>query len=78
MVTVVDHCDRTTCNLITVPLGLDACACVQLQLGPMLENAKFILEVREDKKTERAELIIIGLITAEIAVHLLSMWLERI
>lgn len=37
-----------------------------MQLGPMLENAKFILQVREDKKSERSELIIILLIAVEI------------
>jgi uncharacterized Rmd1/YagE family protein len=39
------------------------------KLGPMLENAKFVLEVREDKKSERSELIIIGLIGMEIVLH---------
>lgn len=40
-----------------------------LQLGPMLENAKFILQVREDKKSEKSEHIIIALIAAEIFVN---------
>jgi uncharacterized Rmd1/YagE family protein len=39
------------------------------KLGPMLENAKFVLEVREDKKSERSELIIIALIGTEILLH---------
>jgi len=39
------------------------------KLGPMLENAKFVLEVREDKKSERSELIIIALIGIEIVLH---------
>jgi hypothetical protein len=46
----------------------------------MLENAKFILEVRTDRKTERAEQVIIWLIGAEIAVHLLptEAWMEAL
>lgn len=46
----------------------------------MLENAKFILEVRTDRKTERAEQIIIWLIGIEIAVHLLpsEQWVEAL
>ena len=39
------------------------------QLGPLLANAKFVLEVREDKKSERSELIIILLIGVEIVLH---------
>jgi hypothetical protein len=35
----------------------------------MLANAKFVLEVREDKKSERSELIIILLIGVEIVLH---------
>lgn len=40
-----------------------------MQLGPLLANAKFVLEVREDKKSERSELIIILLIGVEIVLH---------
>jgi hypothetical protein len=41
-----------------------------LQLGPMLENAKFILDVRVDRKTATSEKTIIWLIAIEIALHL--------
>ncbi len=44
----------------------------------MLENAKFILEVREDKKSERSELIIILLIFAEIVLHLAHHFLPQL
>jgi hypothetical protein len=36
----------------------------------MLENAKFVLEVRQDRKAELSEKIIIALIAAEVLVHL--------
>ncbi|KIZ04381.1 hypothetical protein MNEG_3575 [Monoraphidium neglectum] len=42
---------------------------LKAKLGPMLANAKFVLEVREDKKSERSELIIILLIGVEIVLH---------
>ncbi|GBF93827.1 hypothetical protein Rsub_06826 [Raphidocelis subcapitata] len=42
---------------------------LKAKLGPMLANAKFVLEVREDKKSERSELIIICLIGVEIVLH---------
>eukprot|EP00775_Hariotina_reticulata_P007413 gene7413-7622_t len=38
-------------------------------LGPMLENAKFLLDIRAEKKSVEAEWIIIGLICLEVAVN---------
>jgi uncharacterized Rmd1/YagE family protein len=40
-----------------------------LQLGPMLENAKFLLDIRAEKKSAEAEWIIIGLICLEVVVN---------
>lgn len=40
------------------------------QLGPMLENAKFLLDIRAEKKSAEAEWIIIALICLEVAVNL--------
>lgn len=41
---------------------------INRKLGPMLENAKFLLEVRAEHKSSRAEWIIIGLIMLEVFI----------
>lgn len=51
---------------------------INRKLGPMLENAKFLLEVRAEHKSSRAEWIIIGLIMLEVFIsgagHLVHFW----
>ena len=53
-------------------------SCCSLQFGPMIENARFMLDIRSDYKTERSEKIIIYLIAAEIIIaltdHTWFMW----
>jgi hypothetical protein len=41
-------------------LAADHIITLDLQLGPMLENAKFLLDIRAEKKSAEAEWIIIG------------------
>jgi uncharacterized Rmd1/YagE family protein len=41
---------------------------INRKLGPMLENAKFLLDVRAEQKSSGAEWIIIGLICLEVLI----------
>lgn len=43
---------------------------LEKKLTPMTENAKLILEVRQDNRTHRSEQVIIGLIGVEVAIGL--------
>lgn len=45
-------------------------AALDKKLTPMTENAKLILEVRQDNRTHRSEQIIIFLIGVEVAIGL--------
>lgn len=42
---------------------------INRKLGPMLENAKFLLDVRAEQKSSGAEWIIIGLICLEVLMN---------
>ncbi|WIA41726.1 hypothetical protein OEZ86_009069 [Tetradesmus obliquus] len=42
---------------------------INRKLGPMIENAKFLLDIRAEKKSAEAEWIIIGLICLEVVVN---------
>lgn len=48
-------------------------SCHCLQLGPLIENAKFLLELRAEQKSSDAEKIIIVLIMLEVLLGLLKM-----
>jgi uncharacterized Rmd1/YagE family protein len=43
---------------------------IDRKLGPMLENAKFLLDVRQEQKSSSAEWIIIFLIAMEIFINI--------
>lgn len=45
---------------------------IDRKLGPMIENAKFLLDVRAEQKSSGAEWIIIGLIMLEVLINLVG------